>query len=91
MPYNEAQYYLIKELLYKGKNRGCKEMCVILGQFAEKHLHTMNMDELQQFNKVLEQSDVHILDWFSNQKAINLQNSVIEKLLNFKIELNAQD
>lgn len=75
-----------KKLLYQSSHRGCKETDFILGKFAEKFLPSMNIEQLQLFAKILEQNDSDIYDWVTGKSVppIQLQSSVMDKLLKFK-------
>jgi succinate dehydrogenase flavin-adding protein (antitoxin of CptAB toxin-antitoxin module) len=43
-------------------HRGCKEMDVILGNFAEKHLNDLSEDQLEIYERLLNESDQDIYD-----------------------------
>lgn len=58
---------LSKKLLYRSKNRGCKEIGLILVRYAEKYLATMNKENLGIFATILEQSDIDLYDWLTNK------------------------
>ncbi len=48
---------LRKKVLYMSTHRGCKEMDIILGQFAESQIHTLTDAEVLIYEKLLELSD----------------------------------
>ncbi len=48
---------LRKKVLYMSTHRGCKEMDIILGQFAESHINTLTDAEVLIYEKLLELSD----------------------------------
>ncbi len=77
---------LTKKLLYRSRNRGCKETDLLLGRFAENTLPNMTTEELGLFATILEQNDADIYDWATGKtkppKA--LHSVVMNKLLNFK-------
>lgn len=83
----DTQEYLLKKLLYKSKNRGCKETDLILGNFAEKFIYHMNIDELNDFARILEASDANIYDWFTNKASPpdHINSKVLQQLLMFNI------
>jgi succinate dehydrogenase flavin-adding protein (antitoxin of CptAB toxin-antitoxin module) len=78
---------LIKKLLYKSKNRGCKETDLILGKFADRHLEAMTKEEQKDFAKILAQNDADIYDWVTKKSfpPLDLQSEVMDKLLDFEI------
>lgn len=78
---------IIKKLLYRSCNRGCKETDLIIGRFARKNLDKMTDEELDLFSELLELPDVDIYDWYIKKKPLPIEksNSVITKLLNFTL------
>jgi succinate dehydrogenase flavin-adding protein (antitoxin of CptAB toxin-antitoxin module) len=46
-----------KKLLYMSTHRGCKEMDIILGKFAESELNSLTDEEIATYEKLLELSD----------------------------------
>jgi antitoxin CptB len=83
----QQRHLFIKKLLYKSKNRGCKETDLILGRFAEKFIDKMNIDELIEFAKILDQNDADIYDWYIAKTSLpsDLNSTTMNKLLNFDI------
>jgi len=77
------QEQLRKKLLYRSLHRGCKETDLILGQFAEKHIDTMNDEELKEFNNILNQNDSDIVSWAMKREEppTSLYGPVMKKLL----------
>ena len=41
-------------------HRGCKEMDLILGSFAEKHIDSLSEDQLETYEKLLNEADQDI-------------------------------
>lgn len=79
--------FFIKKLLYKSKNRGCKETDLILGKFAEKHLAGMSKEQLQNFAKILAETDNDIYDWVTGKTPppSELDSDIMQQLLKFDI------
>ena len=48
---------LRKRLLYQSQHRGMREMDLLVGHFAERHISSMNEEELKQFESLLALSD----------------------------------
>ena len=46
-----------KRLLYKANYRGTKEADILFGGFAQEYLHTLSIEELKSFEKILDESD----------------------------------
>lgn len=54
---------LKKRLYYQSTHRGMKEMDLVLGGFAERHLAHMTHTALQQFEDLLAFSDQELYGW----------------------------
>lgn len=77
----------VKKLLYQSKNRGYKENDLILGNFAERFLFDMNIEDLRDYANILEQNDADIYDWFTHKSKppVKLNSKIMDKFLNFNI------
>lgn len=73
-----------KRLIFRSWHRGTREMDLIMGTFAEKHVPAMEIAELDLYEELLHTPDPDVYDWVSGQKSVpaNVMNPVIEKLLN---------
>jgi antitoxin CptB len=54
---------LRKRLLFRSWHRGIREMDLILGGFAERHLAALDRDQLDRYGRLLENNDPDIYDW----------------------------
>lgn len=61
---------LKKRLYYQSQHRGIKEMDVLLGGFAERHLAHMNDTELQQFEELLDFPDQELYGWIFEKEPL---------------------
>jgi antitoxin CptB len=61
---------LIKKLVYKSNNRGCKETDLVLGNFSKTYLDIMTDLELVDFDYLLSQTDADIWDWLNERSSI---------------------
>lgn len=59
---------IIKKLIYRSKNRGCKENDIVLGQFASNGLAQLTEEEIVVYNDLLDQYDNDIFDWITGNK-----------------------
>ena len=78
---------LIKQLIYRSCHRGSKEMDILLGQFAKKHIKDLNIEELKDLNKIMSIADNLLYEWYFNKinnKEI-ANNKISHKLRNFKL------
>lgn len=67
-------------LLYRSRHRGTKEMDVLLGSFAERHIGGFSESELDQYEALLAESDPDLLNW-----CLGLDNPPKEKMSNIMI------
>lgn len=52
-----------KRLRFRCWHRGSREIDLLLGRFADRHLDALNPSELDQFEALLSESDPDIWDW----------------------------
>jgi len=78
---------LRRRLLFQSRHRGVKELDLILGPFAERHLPAFGATELQDFAVLLAEPDPDIYDWLVGRVPLpaRLQNHVTSLLLAFRI------
>lgn len=57
----------IKRLKYQSWYRGCKETDILLGNFARAHLDALSEPEIDDFERLLEENDVDIFRWLTDQ------------------------
>lgn len=72
-----------KRLIYRSWHRGTREMDLILGRFADKHVGTFSDPELDQYEAILSQSDPDLYDWVTGREEppANIRTLVLEQLL----------
>jgi len=63
----EAAEHRLKRLSMRAARRGTKEMDLILGPFALKHLAAMNAGMLELFESLLDESDHDLYRWVTGQ------------------------
>jgi antitoxin CptB len=75
-----------KRLHFRAWHRGTKESDLLLGRFADAHLATMSVDDLADFEQVLDCIDPELLDWYTGRAPVpaNLRTPVLDRLLAFK-------
>jgi antitoxin CptB len=56
---------LRKRLFFRSWHRGSRELDLILGGFAVRHLAGLSPDQLDQYGRLLENSDPDIYDWLT--------------------------
>jgi antitoxin CptB len=59
---------LRKRLVFRSWHRGMREMDLILGRFAEKHLAGMRREQLDAYGRLLENTDPDIYNWLTGRE-----------------------
>ena len=77
-----------KRLLWRATHRGIKEMDILVGGYAQRHLSVMNEAELYQFTELLEIPDQDLLSWATNQSSVppDQQSTMLDAMLRFRPE-----
>jgi antitoxin CptB len=65
----------LKKLKLRAWRRGFREADLILGPFADSHIHTFSPDELDWFEALLDQPDPDIYEWILDRKPTPAQFS----------------
>lgn len=75
-----------KRLLFRSWHRGTREMDLLLGRFAERHLETFSERQLALYEAMLEYGDPDLYDWMAGRGVVPaaLDHDVMKLLLNFK-------
>ena len=63
----------IKRLKYRANHRGIKEMDIILGRFANAQLDGMDDDHLDDFERLMQESDRDLLTWFTHETPMPIE------------------
>ncbi|MDP6567762.1 MAG: succinate dehydrogenase assembly factor 2 [Alphaproteobacteria bacterium] len=76
-----------KRLRYRSWHRGTKELDLVLGQFAERHLAAMSELEMAQYEAILEEDEQDIYAWLARREPApeRHDNAVMKLILNFKM------
>jgi antitoxin CptB len=63
MSFNIEQ--LKKKIIYRSNYRGTKEMDKLLGAFTKKHIDELNIDDLNDLEKLLDVDDSNLYNFFN--------------------------
>ena len=58
-----------KKIRYRAWHRGTREMDLVLGPFADAHVQTLSLADLDRFEALLDEEDPHLLKWVLEQEA----------------------
>ncbi len=74
-----------KKLLYRSAHRGCKEMDILLGNFAISCIDTLSDTQLQEYQKIIEQDDLLLYNIIVEKELIPeyLSSIVLQKIIDF--------
>ncbi len=72
-----------REVLYHSKQRGWLELDLILGTFSEKYLASLTAEEVDEYEKILEEENPDMFKWISGQTAVpeHLRSDLMNRLL----------
>lgn len=76
-----------KRLIFRANHRGTKEMDILLGTFANRHVPEFDEDQLTQFDRLLEENDPNLYNWITGKEDApeSIKNNVLEILQDFKL------
>jgi antitoxin CptB len=57
----------LKRLRYRSWHRGCKETDIILGNFADERLPGLSSEQLDLYERFLEENDNDIWNWLTGK------------------------
>jgi antitoxin CptB len=76
---------LTNRLIYQSWHRGMRELDLLLGPFAERHVPHMTEAELKDYDELLNEQDLDLFSWVTNQKLIpdDKNHELIQMIRNF--------
>lgn len=79
-----------KRLIFRSWHRGTREMDLVMGTFADSHAVNFDMQELDLYEQLLENSDPDLYNWVSGREEVpaNKLTSVMQQLLNHHVASN---
>jgi antitoxin CptB len=74
-----------KQLIFRSWHRGTREIDLMLGKFADAHLPVFNAQQLELYDRFLNNSDPDIFNWITGQEPLPPaeDNDVVALLLKF--------
>ena len=82
----------LKKLKLRAWRRGFREADLILGPFADKHVSTFTPDELDWFERLLEQPDQDLYGWILETQPAppEFEGELMNRLKTFRDEVYAK-
>ncbi|MGE0724878.1 MAG: succinate dehydrogenase assembly factor 2 [Alphaproteobacteria bacterium] len=59
----------LKKLRFRSAHRGTKEIDLLLGGFAERHLDSLTADQVDRYEALIETQDPNLYDWIVGRAA----------------------
>ena len=73
-----------KRLIYRSWHRGTREMDLLLGSFADRHVPGFSDEDMDRYEAVLDHSDPDLYDWISGRQKPP-ENFLFPELLGYEI------
>tara|TARA_Y100000590_G_scaffold251374_1_gene282286 strand:+ start:287 stop:541 length:255 start_codon:yes stop_codon:yes gene_type:complete len=76
---------LKKQIIYRSRHRGTKEMDILLGKFVEKNIAKLDEEDLIKLNEIMSLDDELLHQWYFNNIDNNkiFNNKISQKLKKF--------
>lgn len=76
-----------KRLRYRSWHRGTKELDLVLGAFADRHLAGLTPGELDDYEAILEADEHDIYGWLTGNRPVPAEhdNAVMAAILDFRL------
>ena len=74
-----------KQMLFRSWHRGTREIDLLLGRFADAHMQGFGGEQLELYDRFLNNSDPDIYNWITGQEPLPPaeDNAVVRLLLDF--------
>lgn len=78
---------LKRKLIYRSWHRGCKETDILLGYFALRHLNKFSMDELIEYEKIVDLDDYELYCYITDKHPYpsNISSEMMKLISSFNI------
>lgn len=71
------------KILYKSSKRGCRELDLLLGNFAKEMIFILSEEDFNDYKRVVSMEDPELYQYLVNGERPKYCNSIIEKILEF--------
>ena len=75
---------LINKIKYRAQYRGTKEMDKFVKLFVKKIVNGLDINELENLNRLINLSDEEILNISYGKKKVDISDKIIKTLIDFK-------
>ncbi|WP_410521729.1 succinate dehydrogenase assembly factor 2 [Ehrlichia minasensis] len=72
-----------KKLLYRSLHRGCKEMDIILGNFASYYIHLLSDKDIEAYEKIVDTNDHQLYKYITGEELIpqDLDSNIMRSII----------
>ena len=81
---NSNKQNLINKIKYRSQYRGTKEMDIYVNSFVEYVINDLNIDELEQLNKLVNLNDEEFIDISRGSLKSDIDEKIVNLLIKFK-------
>ena len=76
-----------RRMRYRAWHRGTKEMDLVLGPFADAHIETVLIAELDRLETLMDEEDTDLLKWVMGQEAppAGIDTELLKRLIAFRM------
>ena len=67
---NETDHIRRNRLRFRSWHRGTREMDLLLGRFADAHLHAFSPEQLTQYEYILTLNDPDLYNWIAGREPV---------------------
>jgi antitoxin CptB len=78
-----------RKLRFRAWHRGTKEADLIMGQFADANIETMDQEALAQFDAILDAQDLDVYNWVIGKEPVPAEydNDLMKQIMAFDFRL----
>ncbi len=78
-----------KRAYYNSWHRGTREMDLLIGGFADRHLSGLTPEDLERYEHILQQPDDDLYVWITGREDIpqDLDSELFRKLCKYRVDL----
>ncbi len=70
----------LRKLRIRSWRRGTREMDLLLGEFADRNLATLEHEEIEEFESLLDEADAQVLDMLFGRMQVNSLARIVERI-----------
>lgn len=72
---DSATEILRRKLKYRSWHRGTREMDLLMGRFADKHLGDFTPAQLEEYEELLKENDPDLYNWITGREKVPAEKS----------------